>query len=173
MGTAKNVRALGVVLAASGALVLGAGMFSANVNAASPATANLPVKLTIVAQCKVSTNGDLVFPDASLIENDLKASTSFTVRCTKNAQYSVSVLGGSNFNDTTKSRQMSNGTDRIAYSLYSDAALETAWDPSGSTEKTGNGTRTYDVHGLVRAQPSDVDYSTGLYQDTVQIRIDY
>jgi hypothetical protein len=54
-----------------------------------------------------------------------------------------------------------------------DEALATAWDPAGSTEKTGNGTQTYNVFGLVKAQPSDVDYSPGLYQDTVQIRIDY
>jgi spore coat protein U-like protein len=170
MGTAKNVRALGVVLAASGALMLGAGMFSANGEAAS-ATGNMPVKLTVLSQCQVSA-GTLDFGNATFIDSDISANTKFTVRCTKNTKYSVNILTGQNFVSNTRNMKNASSGETIAYTLYQDSALSTAWGTVPSTSTTGTGTRDFNVYGVV-PQQGNGEFTPGVFNDTVTIQVDY
>ncbi len=160
MGTAKNVRALGVVLAASGALMLGAGMFSANGEAAS-ATGNMPVKLTVLSQCQVSA-GTLDFGNATFIDSDISANT----------KYSVNILTGQNFVSNTRNMKNASSGETIAYSLYQDSALSTAWGTVPSTSTTGTGTRDFNVYGVV-PQQGNGEFTPGVFNDTVTIQVDY
>jgi spore coat protein U-like protein len=172
MGTAKNVRALGVVLAASGALVFGVGMSSTNGKAAS-VQGQMPVKLTVEAQCQVTAN-ELNFGTVTFLQNNIDQSTTFRVRCTKNVAYSVRLLGGSNYAGSTRNLKNAGVTpaENIAYALYQDAARTLPWDPNASVDKNKNGTATYDVFGRIQAQPN-ADFSPGSFEDTVTIQVDY
>jgi spore coat protein U-like protein len=145
-------------------------MFSTQGGAAS-VQGQLPVKLTVEAQCQVTAN-ELNFGTVTFLDNNVDQATTFRVRCTRNVDYSVRLLGGNNYASNTRNLKNASANETIAYALYQDASRQTPWDPNASINKNKNGTATYNVYGRVPAQPG-ADFSPGSFEDVVTIQIDY
>ena len=82
--------------------------------------------------------------------------------------------GGSS--DDVAARQMSNGSDTIAYQLYQDAALGTVWGDTGTARVTGEGTgfNGADIDHVVYAQATLVgDETAGDYTDTITATVSF
>lgn len=173
MGTSKNVRALGVALAASGALALSIGAYPASGNAAGTANGSMPVKLTVASQCTVQSISTLDFGSATFVDNNIPGQATFTVRCTKTTPYRVSMLNGQNFTNSTRNMKNASTGELISYSLYRDQALTTAWGSTpSSSPPSGIGTTNFTVYGLVAPQGNG-EFTPGDYTDNVTIQVDY
>ena len=113
---------------------------------------SLTAQVTIPNQCQVTaTDLDFGTQATPLLQTD--SQSSITVRCTNTTQFSVGLNGGLSGN-----RELTNGTDTVAYELYQDSARTTVWDNSTSRQ-TGAGLGTNSaiqmmVFGRIFADPT-------------------
>ena len=169
-----------LVLATSGLLLAGVA-FASNPN--SPATGSIGASLTIDTNCHVTASSSVAFGtvDPTLAANASGHGT-VSVKCTKGTTLTNVMLdAGGNFAGGT--RKMSDGTNTVAYSLYSDSGHSTAWGDDNTTINAAsqyagfNGftsattAHVFDVYGLVLAAAEDVPAST--YSDTVNVTVNF
>ncbi|MFT3762903.1 MAG: spore coat protein U domain-containing protein [Pseudoxanthomonas sp.] len=153
---------------------------------AATSTGSLTVKATVVSSCAVNTNtagtvtnavldfGNITTANlGSSIDADTTGSggTSLTVLCSNGTNYTYYANYGSNASGNQ--RRMANGTEMIAYDLYSNQARSTAFPTSGSTASaTGNGSvQSYTIYGRIPALSSLP--TAGTYTDTVTLTVEY
>lgn len=148
--------------------------------AVSTKTTNFGVSATVAPNCLISA-GDLAFgnyfgdPDAPV---NVDASANISVRCSKNAAFSLALSGGSN--GTIAQRLMAGpGGDTLQYNLFSDANRTTLWGDgtTGSTvDGTGTGmanTLTKTVYGRLPDNAHNQAAGVGAYTDTVTVTVTY
>lgn len=140
---------------------------------ASTSTATLTVQAQVLGECS-ATNATLDFSTYDpLSSGNLDQSTTIAVTCTKGTTASIGLDLGSHASGST--RQMSNGTDAIAYELYSDAGRSTVWGNSAATDvdlaaAPSNSARTVTIYG--RAAGSQ-NVGVGSYSDSVTITLTF
>lgn len=140
------------------------------------ATANLGVSLTVTNQCTVG-GGTLAFGSTGLIDANIDATGTFTVRCNRGMVYNVSLGAGNGVGATTSVRKMTGpGGATVDYSLYTNAGRTTNWGdgniaatPSEYTA-ANSAAATYTVYG--RVAPQDTP-PAGAYADSVLITVTY
>jgi spore coat protein U-like protein len=141
---------------------------------AGTSTANMDVKITIQNACDVTTVAPttLDFGTQGPLTAAVDNTSTITVTCTSGADYNVGLDGGSAADVTA--RVMKNGTDSVAYQLYSDSGHSTVWGNTIGTDtvtSTGTGTQqTFTVYGEVPAQTTP---PAGTYTDTVAVTVTY
>jgi len=140
---------------------------------ATTATATIAVSTTVTNTCTISATG-LPFPAYTGAAADPGTAT-LTINCTNLANYSVALDKGLGAGASVTTRQMTNGSSTLGYSLYKDSGHGTIWgDGTGSTVTvagTGNGTpQTLTVYGQI---PSGENSISGTYTDTVTATITY
>ena len=167
----------GAIAAVVGALVLPSAALAAT------AIGSLTVNASVAATCRVSSTSTVSFgaydPTAS---SNLQVAGAIAIACTKNtAIISIDLDNGLHVSGTT--RQMSDGTDVIAYQLFKPStnaagaacAYTTAWT-TGTTNglvpplAPDNSPRSFNVCGQT-TQGSNV--GVGAYTDTVQVTVNY
>lgn len=166
---ARYLQALVAVVSATAVVLPG-------VVSADTATGTLGVKITITSNCAVSTsNATLDF--GSHASTDASASANnggFTVSCTNQTPYDVGLAPVSTAStDGAGEMKDGSGTNSIAYQLYSDAAMQTAWgnDTGNMQSATGTGSdQSYTVYGKVTGS---MNVPAGNYNDTVTINVTY
>ena len=124
--------------------------------------------VTITATCTVA-NGTLAFGSqaASALSANIDATGTFTVNCTNNANYAITMDNGVNASGVQR-RMNDGGTGYLNYNLYSDAGRTTSW---GSVSGTATGAnQTISVYGRI---PSGQTATAGSYSDTVQFTVTY
>lgn len=151
--------------------------------ATNPATGTIGATLTILKSCQItaSTQVDFGTVDPTLGTN-ASGVGSISVACTKGTTITdIKLSGGGNFAGGT--RQMTDGTNFVAYALFTDPSHTTAWGDGGATiaaaalnsgfvATTSAATpQSFNVYGQVLAAALDVPTST--YNDTVDITVDY
>ena len=140
----------------------------AGLSTAATTTNTFRAIITIEKSCDVSTGiSDMDFGTANFqTGTPIDSQTTLTVKCTKDATYDVGLSG---------SGSMSNGSDTIAYALYSDAGRSTPWGNTVNTDTvagTGDGTdQTMNVYGRVTSIPATAP--AGNYNDTVTVTVTY
>lgn len=164
------------------ALGLSAALLSAPVFAAT-VTGNLTVKAHVNASCVVNTgaaNGGNALLDFGTVTSTLAnvdvdttmgTNSGLSVICTNTTGYSVTADNGQN--NASGQRRMKNGTNYLAYNLYSDGARTNAFPTTGTTLSfTGNGTaQTVPIYGRI---PSGTPLpAPGDYQDLVTLTVTY
>jgi spore coat protein U-like protein len=142
---------------------------------AATTTAQFTVSATVLKTCRISAT-DLAFgdydPEATAAKD---ASSTITVRCTKNTTYNVGLNAGNGSGATVTDRKMTgpNGAT-LNYGLYRDAARTTNWGNTAGTDTepgTGTGaTQTFTVYGRI---PADQWVEAGSYTDTITATITY
>ena len=136
---------------------------------AATATGTLDVTASVASTCNVTSTTDVAFGsyDPTSGTDDTDGSGSFSFRCTKNNAFQLHIARTDNMN---------NGTDNLAYVLYSDAGRTTAWaiaaaaDPAGESPAGSNAVKTRDVYGKI---PALQDVSAGAYTETVTVTVTY
>jgi len=148
--------------------------------ASVPMVTTVPFTVTapVVNNCTISTSQNMAFSgagSASLLNNPIDAAATLAVRCTNNDAYRIRLNGGTNGTVAQRYMRRSGGTERIAYSLYTDSARTLPWGDgsAGTTSYTSVGTgnvQTVTVYGRVPAQAAP---TPGSYTDTVQAVIEF
>jgi spore coat protein U-like protein len=150
-------------------LILGAGAASA-----ATATGNLPVQVTIVADCKVQSAPVLDFGSHGVLDSARNGATTLGIQCTNSTGYIVRLDAGDGTGATIANRLMTAGGATVSYSLYRDAARTLVWgetDGTNTVAGTGNGAvQTLNVYGQIFVQTTP---APGLYTDTVTVTVSY
>jgi spore coat protein U-like protein len=127
------------------------------------------ISATVITNCTIGLF-DLAFgsydPTAT---TDLDQSTTIDVRCTKGTP-NVYVTMDNGVNGT---RVMTDGTDDLAYQIYSDAAYSSAWPTAANTVTVSFASavvQTLDVYGRVTAGQA---VAAGDYFDTVVATVNW
>jgi spore coat protein U-like protein len=156
-------------LTAGALLALAGGAQAATTGSAFEVTAN------VVAACTVGAT-DMAFPDFDG-SADLTATSTISVTCTNGHDYQIALDGGDAPGSTVANRTLSNGTDSLAYNLYSDAGHTAIWGDTlaDDVEGVGAGLTTavdHTVYGQLLAAPNQ-DVTTGLYSSTITVTVTY
>ncbi|SEE19677.1 Spore coat protein U (SCPU) domain-containing protein [Rhizobiales bacterium GAS188] len=155
-------------------MILGAlALFGGEAQAAT-ATTTFAVQLTITASCIINSASTLNFGSSGVISGNVDGTSTIQVQCTNTTPYSVGLDAGTGSGATVAARKMTNGTNTITYSLYSDAGRTTVWGNTIGTNTvagTGNGApQSYTVNGRVPAQTTP---AAALYTDTITVTVNY
>lgn len=159
-----------------GAVVFGAAMIIAtSPTMAATATGNLTVRITIQAQCVITSAADLDFGTQGVITTTLIPTTTIGVQCTAGQTYNIGLSAGAGSGATTALRYMTGPASAvIGYSLYRDNLRSLPWGVTIGTDTvsdTGTGSvRNATVYGEVKAQTTP---APGVYTDTVAITVTY
>ena len=136
---------------------------------AATATADLSVSITIENECEVAAPNTLNFGTQGVLSANVDITAAFTVTCTTDHAYTVSM--GAGLNGTLADREMIIGTDSVHYQIYTTIDRDVIWNDTNTVGGTGNGSaQTLTAYGRVPPQatpPADT------YEDTVQITVTY
>jgi spore coat protein U-like protein len=140
---------------------------------AATATANMDVRVTITAECKINSGKALDFGTHGVLDAKIDDEASFNVQCTKGTPYEIGLGFGNGTQGSLTTRYLTTGTATIGYNLYKDADRKEPWgiaDPN-DTKGTGNGDeQPFTVYGRIPAQTTP---AAGSYTDTVAISVAY
>jgi len=165
---------------AAAAIVMGSAAFFAGPAFAdpfsppNPATNTIAVGLTIEDECTIVTPS-LNFGTHGVLEGTIDTQGDISIECTKGTPYAIALDAGLNASGVVANRAMTNGTDKIAYQLYSNAGYSSVWGNDfgnttvGATHATGDA-ETHTVYARIPVQTSE---SIGSYTDTVTATIWY
>ncbi len=139
---------------------------------AQTATANLDVSADVVASCTIDTTA-LAFGNYDPIDPaDVDNTGTVTVTCTQDAPVAITLGQGANAGgtstDASPERRLSDGTNFLTYSLFSDSARTTVWtnEATGDVETTGTGAAdAHTVYGRIDGGQNSAP--AGAYSDTV------
>lgn len=157
--------------AIASALMIGSAFIGAN-SYAGTATGNMAVSASIAANCTISASPlafgayDQIVVNAS---TDLDTTTTVATTCTTGSSAMITLSEGANKGSSSTAalpvRQLTNGTDLLAYSLYSDSGRTTAWGNTAVAAPTGTGgAETTTVYARI---PAGQKKPVGSYADTV------
>jgi spore coat protein U-like protein len=163
-----------VVVAAVALLMSGAAF-------AQSAGGTLTVNAAVGNSCSLDVS-DMAFgaydPIGANAMTDLPANATLTVRCTTGDSYTIGMDEGlykdADSTTTLPLRQMTDGgTNRLAYRVYQDAALDQVWGGDMSVRASGVGTgseQTLTAYGVLLAGQSK---PSGNYSDQVTVTVYY
>jgi spore coat protein U-like protein len=143
--------------------------------AATTATSQFNVTMSITSQCVIANATNMAFPTTGLLASAVNQTSSFDVTCTNATPYTVGLDSGAN--SSSGQRRMKGGvsnTEFISYNLFSDAARSVAWGNVSGAWVSGTGSggaQSYTVYGQVPSQTTPSAASN--YLDTVTITVTY
>ena len=147
------------------------------------ASGSLSLSATVTTNCTVNSptlTFAAVDPTAAV---DSTGSAVLSVICTKSTTLADIKLGPGAHQLAGGSRQLNNGSNNVAYGLFTDAASTSPWGDStttgiGNMLSTGfsafssvSTPQTYTVYGRVLAANEDV--LAGTYTDSVAVTVDF
>jgi spore coat protein U-like protein len=159
--------AVGALLVGKDSVVMGASQ-----------TANLPVNVSVAANCTITTVGVTFTADYDPVV--LHASSpddgtgTITVTCTKGAGTSIGLNRGANAqgNQPRMKGPGASGSDYLEYTLYSDAGRSNLWN--GGTVSIAAAPSKAPRNFVVYARiPGGQDISQGAYSDTVVATVNF
>ena len=149
---------------------------------AASKTATFGVSATVAPNCLVSA-ANLAFgnylgdPDTPV---NVDASSDISVRCSKNAAFTLALNAGTTSGATLAQRLLAGtGTETLQYNLYTTAARNVIWGDgtTGSTQgATGTGLGNsvpYTVFGRVPFNATNDGAGVGAYSDVVTATVSY
>lgn len=142
-------------------------------NAAGSKNATFTVNAAVASNCTI-TAANLAFGSYDGTAQ-VDSSSDVTVKCSKNAPYTLSLSTGAG---TYVTRLMSNGAETLQYNLYTDAGRSTVWGSGPGATVTGTGTGlnnslTHTVYGSVFNNAANQAAGVGNYSDSIQVTVSY
>lgn len=161
------------VAALSSALLVSGTSWSAT------ASNTFQVTATVISSCTVSGTtlnfGNNIDPFSAA--TPLDSTSTLTVACTNTTPYQVALSAGTNAGGATNfgSRAIKNGSNTLAYQLYSDASRTTVWGngTNSSAQVSGSGSGGNQSLNIYGRLPSLSGAVPGSYTDTVTVTITY
>ncbi|PWT89334.1 MAG: spore coat protein U [Proteobacteria bacterium] len=149
-------------------------LLSGAADAASPATTQFQVTMTIQDQCVINSAPTLDFGTSGVLTAAVTQSSTIQIQCTNTTPYTIALDAGTGSGATVGTRKMTNGSATINYSLYTDSNYNTVWGNTPGTDAvgaTGNGAnQSYVIYGQVPAQTTP---KANAYSDTITITVAY
>ena len=162
------------------ALAAGAGTAHADL-----VTSSFKVKIAITKICAVTTaptDIDLGSAAATATAVSMSGSTTFKVNCSKSTPFFIG-LAPSNASTVGAGLMSGTGgnTDKVPYTLYSNAAMTTVWGNTATTTTVGNGMSGTgagmavgkEVSFTAWAKATNIDFTPDNYIDTVTVNVNY
>lgn len=150
----------------------------AGVAQAGTRTDGFEVSATVSGNCLITAQ-DMNFGTFELLDTtDQQTTSDILVRCTNGTSYGIALSVGSG---TFENRTLLNGSDALAYNLYTDAAHTKVWgDDSGNTDiVTGTGAGmgmpnliTHKVYGRLLGS-ANLGAKPGTYSSIITATITY
>ena len=169
-------------------LVLLALAATAGAAHADVATSTFKVKLAITKTCAVTTAAadiDLGSVAATATAVNKNGNTTLKVNCSKSTPFFIglapSAANGGTDNGTGAMSGTGSNTDKVPYTLYSDAGMTTVWGNTATTTAAGNGRSGTgagmavgkEVSFTAYAKATNVDFTPDSYIDTVTVNVNY
>jgi spore coat protein U-like protein len=152
------------------------------VAASNPATTTFQVKLTVLKACTVTAT-DLNFgsQDANAAAFNEATAGTVTVTCSKTTPYKVGLAplaaNGGTANGTgnmVSTTAPATNLDKVAYTLYSDAARTSPWGNTvGTNTVNGTGTGAAAAALQVYGKVASANVTPDSYADTVTVNVTY
>jgi spore coat protein U-like protein len=132
------------------------------------------VSANVINDCDINI-GNLVFPNASILNSAVRTSATLTTRCSNNTAYRIVFSSGANASSmSARKLRNANTSELVSYQISNTLDGSSLGDGSGGTvllSGTGNGsTSSQTVYGLV---PSQTTPSPGDYKDTVMATVQF
>lgn len=131
------------------------------------------------ATCTVSATG-VAFGTFNPLGSAVTSTGTITVTCSGGSISGIYIIALSTGYGTLLQRTMKNGTNILAYNLYTNPALTAVWGDATGTSVTvsgtnGHTTKTYTVYGQVPGpQPTVVvPVSPSTYTDSITVTVTY
>ena len=154
--------------AAVGFLALG---FASTPAFATISTTTLAVTTSVVSNCTISTTAMSFGNYTGAVNN---STSTFTIQCSNNSGYSVGLDKGTTSGGTVTARLMTDGTNKLNYSLCSDGtSCSTNWGNTTGTWVTGPGDGTQHTLTVFGQIPASQFVPVGAYADSVVATITY
>jgi spore coat protein U-like protein len=149
-------------------------------------TANVGLKLTVIASCALDTPPALDFghlDGGKTLASDLSTQVNLSVTCDFGTPYMLYLGGGANRQTPTSGLRRMQNADTSAllpYQLYK-ADLTTVWDDAGLPSATGTGgvagtgtgsAQSWPVYAVI-PHATVIPLDTGDYTDTVTVTVAY
>lgn len=163
-------RTLRLAIAASALAVAGSAH-------AATATTTFQVTATVNAAC-LATATTMAFAPYTPGSGVVNQTSTVSVRCTQGTAYSIGLNAGTF--GTIPARLMGFGAQRLAYSLYRDAARTLNWGNTPPTDTVaGAGTgigaapTAFTVYGQIPDSVTNQSVTPGAYADTITVNVVY
>ena len=142
---------------------------------AGQSTGTLTAEVTVFTGCSLVTR-PLTF-DATVItgNNPIDATTTITVKCTPNTNFTVDIDNGLHANGGSSNRQMSTATGALlAYDVYRDSPRTNVWGTGQLKNVTGNSGAGAPLDILIYGRvPSASKIKAGDYKDTLVVTLNF
>lgn len=142
---------------------------------AGTAVSNFSVRLTVVAECKIISAGDMNFGAQGVWTSAIDVTSVLTMQCTRDTPFTIGFnqgVGGTGVSNRVMRSPAS--TDTVKYQLYRDAGRTLVWGNTiGSDTANGVGTgnqQNVSVYGRLPVQPG---VAPGNYSDTITVTVTY
>jgi spore coat protein U-like protein len=154
-------------------------LLAAGTTPATTANSSFQVNASVASVCYVSGTtlsfGSNLDPVNGTVPVD--ATSTLSVQCTNTTGWSVALDAGTNAGGPAAfgSRAIKNGSQTLAYQLYTNAGRTTVWGDGsgGSAPVTGTGTGSTQSLTVYGRLPSLTGAIPGSYTDTVTVTITY
>ena len=136
------------------------------------ASPTFTVRANVVKYCEVSAT-NLDFGTVGLLNANVDAAGTITVRCTNGTPYQIGLNGGLSGATAPDQRRMTSGANSVRYGIYRDSARTLGWGdlPTNSVSGTGTGNaQNYTTYGRVFPQTTP---PPGTYTDTIVVTVTY
>lgn len=152
---------------------------------AATTTATFSVSAAVMNTCQIQNVTNLSFGNyVTVTGGNLDSTASFDLRCNRGTAYTIGLSNGGHFGLATgyaTARAMTDGTNFLAYQLFSDTNRTVAWGNTVGTDTVGgtaanSSANTMTIYGRVPAnQDVPGGTATGVtYNDaTVTITVNY
>jgi spore coat protein U-like protein len=146
----------------------------ANSVKAATATSTFTVQMTVTSSCVINSTSTLNFGNQGVLIANVDNTTAVQVQCTNTTPYNIGLDAGTGSGATVTTRKMTNGSNTINYSLYSDSGRATVWGNTVGTNTvsgTGSGaSQSYTIYGRV---PPQTTPAAATYTDTITVTVTY
>ena len=144
----------------------------------SISAATSTISVDVAAECLVSSQ-DLNFGTYNpLAAGNIDVSSQIDINCTSGTDFTIKLNAGQHSGGGFN-RNMSNGTNQLAYQLYTDSTRLTIWGDgtSGTSTVTGTGVgpgSANTLHEIVYGQlPSLQPVPVGTYSDSINVTVTF
>jgi spore coat protein U-like protein len=141
---------------------------------ASTVTSSFTVQVTVASACVINSTATLNFGNQGVLVANVDNTSTLQVQCTNTTPYNIGLDIGTGSGATLATRKMTNGSNTINYSLYSDSSRTQVWGNvigTNTVAATGNGaSQSYTVYGRIPAQATP---AAATYTDTITVTVTY
>lgn len=143
---------------------------------AGQVTNTLPASVRVYTGCSLQTR-PLTFDASQIVSNQIDSTSTITIRCTPNTDFSIDIDKGLNANGNSSNRQMRNVNTGalLAYDVYRDSPRSNVWGTgalkNAVTGNSGAGAPMDIVlYGRVK-NPGRI--AAGDYKDTLTVTLNF